>query len=90
MVALYRDPDGENIKATAIVTGSSNTYTVTTRHEHNLEGLRQRIRELEASLKQCGNEVFHLQNKVRRSICLQAHYVHSKGLDIIGLAHNMV
>ena len=63
MVALCRDPDGENIKTTATIAGSSNTYTVTTRDEHNLEALRQRIRELEASIKQCESEVCEISGK---------------------------
>lgn len=57
IVALYRDPDGENITSAAVRVGSTHRYTITSQGERKLETLRQRVRELQASLKQFGHEV---------------------------------
>ena len=54
MVALYRDPDGDTIVSAS---GTAQHYTVTSEDELKLESLRQRIKELQSSLKESGVEV---------------------------------
>lgn len=49
MVALYRDPDGDTIVSTS---ESIQQYTVTSEDDLKLESLRQRVKELQASLKE--------------------------------------
>lgn len=62
MVAIYRDPKGKNVvmSGSGVVVGAPHQYTVTTRDERELEGLRQRLKHLEDTLKQYGSEVGHL------------------------------
>ena len=52
MVAVYRDPKGEDVDS-----GTPHQYTVTTQDERELEGLRQRLKHLQDTLKHHGSEV---------------------------------
>ena len=59
MVAIYRDPKGENVVVTGsrMVVGAPRQYTVTTQDERELEGLRQRLKHLQDTVKHYGSEV---------------------------------
>ena len=57
MVAIYRDPKGDKVVVSRTVVGACRQYTVTTQDERELEGLRQRVKQLQDTLKQYGSEV---------------------------------
>ena len=60
MVGIYRDPNGENVIVSGKGVGGCHQYTITSHDERELEGLRQRVKQLQDTLKEYGNEVIPL------------------------------
>ena len=63
MVAIYKDPKGGNVvvNRSGMVVGACRQYTVTTQDERELEGLRQRVKQLQDTLRQYGTEVYRIK-----------------------------